>query len=246
MGKASRAISLGISTLIVIVIILIVGSGVYLNATFNTASSSDFNSTDSSSGISSTVTTTYQICSRSTPPTGVVPCTSTISSNSGVQKETSSLVTCTAIGAISYMICPTTLRISAVGSPGATPFGCPSPCGSWNFTVTINSSSVVRGQTIELVANLTNIAPNQTINSWIVPYINPSVYSSNGTEVWAWYPPQHYENMTIASGETFSQDVSIPTSQLVSGQSYFIQVAPLSIQFPTPNNYTFTFEFSVR
>ena len=40
MAKAKRAVSLGVSTVIVIVIILIVGFGVYLNATFNTASSS--------------------------------------------------------------------------------------------------------------------------------------------------------------------------------------------------------------
>ena len=215
--RTQSAISLGVSALIVIGLILIVGFGLFLNATFDTTSTKS-------------TQTTY-----------------TTTSSSSVQIESRSQATCTIIPAISYMICPSTLRISAVGTPGASPLACPSPCGSWNFTVTINSSSVIRGQTIELSAVLTNIAPNQTINSWIGPYINPSVYSSNGTEAWAWDPPQvTYENMTIASGETFSQDVSIPTSHLVSGQSYFIEVAPLSIQFPTPNNYTFTFQFSVN
>ena len=168
-------------------------------------------------------------------------------SSSSVREETNSLVTCTAIAAISYMYCPTPLRISAVGTPGATPFGCPSPCGSWNFTVTINSSSVARGQDILFMANLTNYGPNQTFNRWIEPFINPSVSSSNGTGVWAWDPPAvTFANVTIASGETISQDVNIPTSRLLSGQSYFITVAPLSLQFPTPNNYTFTLQFTVR
>jgi hypothetical protein len=33
---------------------------------------------------------------------------------------------------------------------------------------------------------------------------------------------------------------------LHSGQSYLIGVAPLFIQFPTPNNYAFTFTVSIH
>ncbi len=161
---------------------------------------------------------------------------------------TSTLLTCTVIPAISYMYCGSPLRISADGEPGASPTGGGIPGdGSWNFTVSINSNSVTRGQTILLVANLTNIGPNTTIKEFVKPYINPGIYATNGTEVWAWNPPHSTSlNMTIASGETISQDVNIPTSQLLVGQSYLIKVAPLSIQFPTPNNLTFTFQFSVR
>jgi len=118
--------------------------------------------------------------------------------------------------------------------------------GSWNFTATISSNSVPRGQSILLWANLTNIGPNVTFSEFVRPYINPEVYAANGTEVWAWNPPEStWPNWNITSGETTSQDVSIPTSQLLAGQSYYITVAPISVQFPTPNNLTFTFQFSV-
>ena len=143
------------------------------------------------------------------------------------------------------MLCGGPLRISAVWSPGAEP-GVQSTGGSWNFTVTISSNSVPLGQSILLWANLTNIGPSMTFGEFVRPYINPEVYAANGTEVWSWNPPQStWPNWNITSGETTSQDVSIPTSQLVAGQSYYVTVAPISVQFPTPNNYTFTFRFSV-
>ena len=176
----------------------------------------------------------------------VVSSKQTTSSSSSVQIETVTTATCTNIPAISYLYCPSPLRISAVGIPGATPSGCPAPCGSWNFTATINSTSVARGQSILLWANLTNLGPNETFGQWIGPYINPKVADSSGVKLWAWDPPAvTFGNFTVTSGETISQKVDIPTSVLIPGQSYFISVAPLSLKFPTPNNYTFTFEFSV-
>jgi hypothetical protein len=169
----------------------------------------------------------------------------TTTSEPEVTSTTSTIRTCTDIPAISYMYCGGTLRISAVGTPGAGP-GVQSTGGSWNFTATISSNSVPSGQSILLWANLTNIGPSVTFSEFARPYINPEVYAANGTEVWAWNPPQStWPNWNITSGETTSQDVSIPTSQLVAGQSYFVTVAPISVQFPTPNNLTFTFQFSV-
>jgi len=173
---------------------------------------------------------------------------STTSSSVTVTSQSQSAqVTCTAIAAISYEYCPNPLRISAVGSPGATPFNQSDIDGTWNFTVTISSNSVTRGETIILVANLTNVGQNITFDQFVRPYINPIVTAANGTEVWAWDPPQStWPNWKIASGETTSEQIRIPTSQLQRGQSYFINVAPISVQFPTPNNYTFTFRFSVN
>lgn len=161
-------------------------------------------------------------------------------------KQTAKVATCTGIPAISYMYCPSALRISAEGEPGAFPTYCPLPCASWNFTVEIGSNTVRQGQEILLMANLTNLGPNLTNFSWTDPFINVIVYDSNGTIVWTWYQSDiSYENLTISSGDSFSQNVSVPTSLLTIGQSYSIEVAPLSIQFPTPNNYTFTFQFFV-
>lgn len=162
--------------------------------------------------------------------------------------STTTIRTCTAIPAISFMYCGSPLRISAYGEPGASPFGNSSYEGSWNFTVSISSNSVVQGQSIQLVADLTNVGPqNVTIKEFVKPFVNPAVYAIDGTILWQWNPSQStWPNVIIASGQTISQDVSIPTSQLRSGQLYLIQLTPLSIQFPHPNNMTFTFQVSVQ
>jgi len=161
--------------------------------------------------------------------------------------STSTIQTCTDIPAISFLYCGSPLRITAYGELGASPFGNWTYKGSWNFTVSINTNSVARGEPILLMASLTNIGPNQTIKEFVKPYINPAVHDANGTEVWAWNPPQStWPNVAIASGETIMQDVSIPTSQLRAGDLCSIMVTPLPIQFPSPNNMTFTFQFSVH
>jgi hypothetical protein len=155
--------------------------------------------------------------------------------------------TCTGIPAISFEYCPSTLRISAYGEPGASPYGNSTYDGSWNFTVTISSNYVARGEPIMLTANITNTGRDFRFKTFVTPEFNPIVYAANGTQVWAWNPPSvTWTNRTISSGETISQQVAIPTSQLSVGVSYFVTVAPNSIQFPTPNNYTFTFQFSVH
>jgi len=99
-----------------------------------------------------------------------------------------------------------------------------------------------------LRANITNVSgQNETFRAFVKPWINPTVSAENGSEVWAWNPSQStWPSVTIADGQTLSQVVSIPTSQMHSGQSYLINVFPLFIQFPTPNNYTFTFTVIVH
>jgi hypothetical protein len=150
---------------------------------------------------------------------------------------TKSLRVCTTIPNLGFMYCGGPLRISAIGGIGGG--------GEWNLTASINTNSVARGQSIRLVANLTNIGQNITINRFVVPFINPVVFATNGTKVWEWNPSATVQGKTIATGETIWQDVSIPTSQLPPGQ-YEVRVAPISVQLPTPNNLTFTFQFSVR
>ncbi len=154
--------------------------------------------------------------------------------------------TCTNIPAISFLYCGSPQRISAYGTPGATPTGGSTTEGSWNFTATINSTSVRAGGTILLSASLTNIGPNVTIRDFVQPYFNPYVNSSGGKQVWALDPlVATWANFAIAAGETLSQEVDVPTGGLQPGQTYFLTVAPLSIPFPTPNNLTFTFRFQV-
>lgn len=115
----------------------------------------------------------------------------------------------------------------------------------WNFTVSINTNSPEQGQSVQLMAELTNIgSTSQEVSGFAGPFINPEVYAANGTEVWAWNPPYTTVSASpIASGQTLSQNVSIPTSQLSAGQTYTIEVVPLFIT--TQSNLTITMQFSV-
>ena len=116
----------------------------------------------------------------------------------------------------------------------------------WAFVASIDSSNTELGQSIKLTANLTNTASsNQTIAPYVEPYVNPSVWAENGTEIWAWNPPQvNWVSMTIASGQTLSTNVIIPTTELRQG-NYLIEVTPLSPRFSPPENFTLTFQLIV-
>jgi hypothetical protein len=111
----------------------------------------------------------------------------------------------------------------------------------WSFVVSTNAT-VVDWQALLLVANLTNTSPsNQTIRPYVEPFVNPRVVAANGTEVWAWDPPEATSpiiNMT--SGQTISVEVVIPTMLFRDG-AYTIGVAPLSSQFPADFNLTLHF-----
>jgi hypothetical protein len=117
---------------------------------------------------------------------------------------------------------------------------------NWNFVVSINATTVEYGQPILLVANLTNTSPsNQTIRPFVAPFINPSVVAANGTEVWAWNPPQAiWRNWNVTSGQSLSARVVIPTFDLPQG-AYRIVVAPLSSQFPSTFNLTLSFSVQI-
>lgn len=115
----------------------------------------------------------------------------------------------------------------------------------WNFVASINATTVGFGQSILLVANLTNTSPsNQTIRPYVQPFINPSVINANGTEVWAWNPPEAtWRNTNVTSGQSLSEEVVIPTFDFRAGV-YRIEVAPLSSQFS--NTFNLTLRFSVQ
>jgi len=117
----------------------------------------------------------------------------------------------------------------------------------WNFTASLNTTSVIPGQTILLEAVLTNISPsNQTIAPDIDPFVNPGIYAQNETQLWAWNPPQvNSPSNTLVSGQSYAADVAIPTSKLRSGQVYLIKVVPISTEFLSPVDFTLVFQFLV-
>ena len=88
MARANRAISLGISALIVIALILIVGFGLFVNDTFNTTSTTERNvgTTNTSSSGHPTTTNTTTVCLQ---PTGSpVGCATTSTSKSTTTTST--------------------------------------------------------------------------------------------------------------------------------------------------------------
>ena len=118
----------------------------------------------------------------------------------------------------------------------------------WNFTASINVTSVHLGQSLVLTTELTNTSPyNQTISPYVNPYIDPGVYESNGTQVWAWNPMQAtWPNINVTSGQSLSGMVVIPTSSLSPGQTYTIKVVPIATQFLTPTSFSLGVQFTVQ
>jgi len=115
----------------------------------------------------------------------------------------------------------------------------------WNFTASVNSIEVSQAQAIFVEANITNISSvAQTTNELVQPWFNVSLYASNGSLLWTFGPQQPAStNYTIASGHSFGQSTSVPTSGLPIGQSYTIRVNPPS--FPTASNMTIAMRFTL-
>jgi hypothetical protein len=119
---------------------------------------------------------------------------------------------------------------------------------SWKFVVSINATTVESGQSLLLWANLTNTSPsNQTIRPYVEPFINPSITAANGTVVWRWDSPEEtWPNTNVTSGQSLSQLVDIPTTNLRDGV-YMIHVAPLSSYYTKfSENFNLTLRFSVQ
>jgi len=100
--------------------------------------------------------------------------------------------------------------------------------GDWVFSIRLQNSLLSMGQEFALSYNLTNISGEpQTVHE-VNPLINPTIYSTNGTVVWAWNPPGMNFITTIPSkAGNWSGPLEIPTSALSSGQKYVLSVYPL-------------------
>jgi hypothetical protein len=116
---------------------------------------------------------------------------------------------------------------------------------SWKFAVSINATTLEDGQFLLLWANLTNTSPsNQTIRPNVEPFINPYITAANGTTVWAWNPPEvTWPDTNVTTGQSLSQRVDIPTTNLRYGE-FMIHIAPLSSEFS--QNFNLTLRFSVQ
>ena len=93
---------------------------------------------------------------------------------------TSTQSTCTIDGP-SVFDCVTPSRVTEAFDFGS---------GAWNFTASVNATSVVRGQVILLTVTLTNTGGNETVNELVEPFIDPQIFAPNRTLLWQWNPPQ--------------------------------------------------------
>lgn len=99
--------------------------------------------------------------------------------------------------------------------------------GDWVFSMRLQNSLLAMGQGFALSYNLTNISGQPQTVHVVNPLINPTIYSANGTVVWAWNPPQiNYITTIPYKAGNWSASLDIPTSALSAGQKYVLSVFP--------------------
>lgn len=152
------------------------------------------------------------------------------------------------VAVLSLTVVVTQVFGSVVTTTNGGPISVSATAGEWKFAASLNSTSVEQGHHMLLWANLTNLAStNQTVKNFVEPFVNPVITVRNGTSVWQWNPVQitePYQN--FSSGQSFREPVLIPTSSLRVGQTYLIEVAPLSLRNEFSSNLTLTFQIVIN
>jgi hypothetical protein len=99
--------------------------------------------------------------------------------------------------------------------------------GDWVFSIRLQNSLLAMGQEFALSYNLTNISGQPQTIHVVNPLVNPTIYSANGTIVWAWNPTQmNYVTTIPYKAGNWSAPLDIPTSALSAGQKYVLSVFP--------------------
>jgi hypothetical protein len=152
---------------------------------------------------------------------------------------TNSTLTFTSVGTITETATVTrSVTISVTGTSSATVTTTSSASqtgqvtfyrtnGDWNFSLTLSSLTVPKGQPIDAYVNVTNISGQTQRVHEVNPIINPVIYSENGTYIWAWNPPgiNFFANITSGGGPSGGPFV-IQTSNLSVGQNYILRIFP--------------------
>jgi hypothetical protein len=98
---------------------------------------------------------------------------------------------------------------------------------NWTFSISVGSSTIARNQELALSYNLTNITGLPQTVHVVNPLVNPVIYSTNGSQVWAWDPPSmNYVTVIPKAGE-LTGSVAIPTSNLSADQEYVLSASPM-------------------
>jgi hypothetical protein len=98
--------------------------------------------------------------------------------------------------------------------------------GDWVFSIRQQNPLVAMGQVFTFSYNLTNISGQPQTVHVVNPRINPTIYATNGSVVWAWNPPSVNYIATIPpkAGNWSEVDFTIPT---LSTGRYVLSVWPL-------------------
>jgi len=99
--------------------------------------------------------------------------------------------------------------------------------GDWDFSIRLQNPLTAMGQGFALSYNLTNVSGQPQMVHVVAPLINPTIYSANGSVVWAWNPPTMNYFTTIPSRPgNWSAPLDVSTSGLGPGR-YVLSVWPL-------------------
>lgn len=86
--------------------------------------------------------------------------------------------------------------------------------GLWSFRVSMNSTSVRVGGAVELSERLTYLGDANATMEMVSDVSSASVYDSTGAQVWEWTPSEVTWRVTVYPGETFGDNICIPTAIL--------------------------------
>jgi hypothetical protein len=86
--------------------------------------------------------------------------------------------------------------------------------GLWSFRVSMNSTSVRLGGAVVLSERLTYLGNANTTMEMVSDVSSASVYDSTGAQVWEWTPSEVTWRVTVYPGETFGDNICIPTAIL--------------------------------
>jgi hypothetical protein len=106
--------------------------------------------------------------------------------------------------------------------------------GAWRFSVTVNGTTVYRGETVQLSANLTNISGRNQVIFNRFPQAYVAIVYLNRSLAWAYQPPSAtWPNVTILAGESNTFTVNVPTSNLYVKNSYILLSQPSASNYPS-------------
>jgi hypothetical protein len=98
--------------------------------------------------------------------------------------------------------------------------------GAWNYSASLSASQMSPGQNVTATFTLKNTS-NQTQRVDVDnPLVLPTIYSLNGTVVWAFRPPSYNAIENVTASQVLSTQMTLPTYLLKPGQSYVLSTSP--------------------